>query len=258
MGAQMKLSLDEMLEEIMCPLREVGISYFGFDRAHLNKPTIRITNRADWLGAFLANNFEKISPFERDPRTYVAGKVLWRELQQDPIYKMAAQDFGIAHGITLIHPSYRACEFYHFATSPENAEITKFYLSDASFLDNFITVFKIKIAVYLKDFFQSYATADCGDTFLENKGAGELALFDDIRRYYFNYEGIEGYLTKGEVGIIRLLRQGKTTSEIVSILNFSERTYESHIKSIKGKFGCKSLFELGFRLAKLDLHNVVY
>ncbi|MCL5260391.1 MAG: helix-turn-helix transcriptional regulator [Gammaproteobacteria bacterium] len=52
-------------------------------------------------------------------------------------------------------------------------------------------------------------------------------------------------LTSREKECIYWLFNGKTVPEIALILNASKRTIEKHIISIKNKFACYTLFQLG-------------
>lgn len=60
-------------------------------------------------------------------------------------------------------------------------------------------------------------------------------------------------LTTRELECIKWMRHGKTINEIAIILQISRRTVEAHIRNIKAKWGCDTLFQLGVTLA---LNNI--
>ena len=73
-----------------------------------------------------------------------------------------------------------------------------------------------------------------------------------IEKYYLPSAKGEAYLTKKEVEIIKYLKIGKTAEEVGMILTSSKRTVEEHIKNIRHKLHCHSLFELGLKLGHWD------
>ena len=74
----------------------------------------------------------------------------------------------------------------------------------------------------------------------------------DVERFYISEPNSELYLTKRELECVCWMRQGKTAEEVAIILGISKRTVEQHITSMKKKFGCTTLFQLGGIIGKLS------
>jgi DNA-binding CsgD family transcriptional regulator len=60
------------------------------------------------------------------------------------------------------------------------------------------------------------------------------------------------YLTQRELDVLDLLRRGKNTQKICKQLGISSKTIEMHVKNIKDKLNCETLFSLGVNLAHLE------
>lgn len=78
----------------------------------------------------------------------------------------------------------------------------------------------------------------------------------DIHRFYLGNEFDNSYLTRKEMEVLGLLINGQTTVQIAKQFRLSVKTLEQHVKSIKIKFKCNTLFELGFKAAKLNFNLI--
>jgi len=58
-------------------------------------------------------------------------------------------------------------------------------------------------------------------------------------------------LSPRQMEILRWLSQGKTATEIASILGVADVTVRKHIINIKNKSGCHTMFQLGEYYSKL-------
>jgi len=70
-------------------------------------------------------------------------------------------------------------------------------------------------------------------------------------RTYITVNGIDNYLTEKELIIISYLAKGMKFKDISNKLNISIPTVNSHVCTIKIKFNCNSLFQLGISLGHI-------
>ena len=64
------------------------------------------------------------------------------------------------------------------------------------------------------------------------------------------------FLTARELEIFKLLLENKTTIEIASKLNISEKTVRNHISNVIGKLGVESRTQAIITLLKNDMINI--
>lgn len=62
-------------------------------------------------------------------------------------------------------------------------------------------------------------------------------------------------LTRSETQVLAMLSEGITARQLAELRNISVFTVRSHIKSIKVKFGCRSITALIVKLARLPRHR---
>ena len=78
--------------------------------------------------------------------------------------------------------------------------------------------------------------------FIENKRT---------KRLYLGARFNNAYLTMQELKIIESLMVGRTVPYTIKTLAVSNQTMKTYLSTIKRKFGCKTLIELGFLLTQL-------
>ncbi len=78
----------------------------------------------------------------------------------------------------------------------------------------------------------------------------------EVTRLYLGDDFDNLYLTRREMEVLGMLKDGNKPVEISRKLQLSERTLETHIKNIKAKFKCNTLFELGCVTSKLSIQNI--
>ncbi len=242
------------------PLKKIGLGYFTFDRTYKDGSHIRLTNAGKWIESYYRKKLYDVAIFERDPKLFSDGYVFWAWLKREPVYS-AAHEHNIAHGLTITQSHDLYCDFFHFGTTCDNFISPEILVTRLNNLYRFIALFKEKarqtiIAAEATRFIlpitalQHIKLAD-----IKHKDQLNIFKMTDISRLYLGDELDNVYLTRREIEILGLLTSGKKPVDISKQFELSERTMETHIKNIKTKFKCNTLFELGFITGKLGIQN---
>lgn len=251
--------------EISKPLAKIDLSYFTFDRTYKDGSHIRLTNAGGWIESYYRTELYKAAIFEKDPKIFFNGYVFWDWLSREPVYSAASQH-NIDHGLTIIEKHEQYADFFHFGTTCNNFISQEDLINRIDYLYHFVAFFKQKMHHLIVEAEKTrIILPGPGDTKIQlsdlrlNEEQPHIVEFlknTQVTRMYLGDEFNDAYLTRREIDILRLLTEGKKTVGIAKRLNLSNRTLESHIKNIKAKFNCDSLFELGFQLGKVSIQNI--
>ncbi len=257
------------ITEITQPLNQLGLSYFTFDRTYHNGEHLRLTNAGKWIENYYRTDLYKAAIFEKDPRLFFNGCVFWSWLNREPIYSAAAEH-NIDHGLTIIEKHDTYADFFHFGTTHDNYIAPELLVTKLDYLYRFIAYFKQKanpiVVEAEKTRFKllvpqakQITLNDLNDTLIQTQDDHDLLhkLFKktEVTRLYLGSEFNNSYLTRREMDVLRLMKDGQKPVEIAKSMGLSVRTLETHLKNIKAKLKCKTLFELGFALGTLGLKN---
>lgn len=232
------------------------IHYFTFDKVYQDGSSIRLTTHGNWIEHYYTNELYRKAAFDKDPKHYKNGFALWLNLGREPVYS-AAYEFNIDNGITLIQTQQNSCEFFHFSGTPQQQYLNNFYIENIHLLERFIYYFKEKAALMIK-------LAEANRIYLP-RISSEFNTFDEQQKLFIcdiahlnSHDMGEDFilhssLTPKQREVINWLRKGKTALEISIILKQSVRTIEMHINHIKMKLKCKTLFQLGKKLADYQI-----
>ncbi len=248
------------------PLIPIGLPYFTFDRTYLDGTHLRLTNAGKWIESYYRSDLYKAAIFEKDPRLFCSGYVLWSWLSREPIYSEASRH-DIDHGLTIIEKHESYSDFFHFGTTCNHYISPDELIQRIDFLYRFVAYFKqkarpiiieaentrIKLIVPNKQKIELNAP---NLPFNQQENLVDLYKKTDITRFYLGEKFANAYLTRREMDILWLLKDGNKPIEIATQIGISNRTLETHIKNIKLKLGCGTLFELGFVLGTLGLKNI--
>ncbi len=257
------LTLSHEINTICQPLIQLGITFFSFDRVYKNNSRSVLSNSPNWIDHYYKSEYYKIILISNTHLQVNPSYVLWSHLTRDPVYTVAAE-FGIGLGISLIQKEPECYEYYHFASDENNKKVHDQYLIDnIPYLKRFIQYFKDKSQILMKQ-------VDKKRIFLPEKPldfiiqSENIVLSDidsykkfidqtEIKRYYLGNEFPNIYLTKQEIHCIHFLMKGHTFKRISNNLKIAERTVINHITNVRKKLGCKTLCELGVKLAKIKI-----
>lgn len=253
------------ITEISKPLRKVGLSYFTFDRTYKDGHHLRLTNAGQWIESYYRTELYKAAIFEKDPKTFSNGYVFWDWLSREPVYSAAAQH-NIDHGMTIIEKHEHYSDFFHFGTTCDNFISQEKLINHVECLYHFITFFKQHMHDTILEAEKTRIHLPGPDNpkiqftdlkpIPERTNIVEFLKNTKVTRIYLGEEFDNAYLTRREMDVLRMMKQGKTVSTMSDELSLSDRTLESHIKHIKEKFKCNTLFELGVRIGEINITNL--
>lgn len=170
--------------------------------------------------------------------------------------------FGLHHLFTILQRNKDSVDAFHFACTEQTPGINEWYLSNVPSLKKFIRHFKSTVLTdpFLSKAYQYQLVIDFSATGYQTEAkhqANQKKLCDQIEQASHSRIYLPGsqtsYLTSRELQCLLWLHHGKTYDEIAVILHVTERTVRAHINSAKEKFNCISLFQLGEKLAELEL-----
>ena len=238
---------DNDIEQIIAPLKKIGINFLSYHANLPNNERVKVSNGSDWMQYFYMNALYKALLFERDQISFIGKIIPWAWLNQEPVYNKA-REFAITNGVTIIHKGINCDEFFHFSRRGLTEFSIENYLQIREALFSFIPYFHEKAKFLLaKARVQKLVMPSAP---IKKPIANELSLFS-LKRFYLDEYMSDTYLTRREVEVSLHLIEGKITKTIAADLSKSTRSIEGHIESLKRKLNCQTLFQLGFKLARI-------
>lgn len=250
------------IQAITLPLEKIGISYFTFDRTYKDGSHIRLTNAGKWIESYYKKKLYDVAIFERDPKLFADGYVFWSWLKREPVYSAAAKH-NIDHGLTVTQAHELYCDFFHFGTSCDRFISPEVMVSCLNQFYRFIAYFKeqakalILVAENTRFILPIKSLTHINLEDIKHQGdSTDILKKTEITRLYLGDEFDNLYLTRREIEILGFLKGGKKPVEIAKEFHLSERTLETHIKNIKTKLKCNTLFELGYVIGKIGVQKI--
>lgn len=250
------------LKAICEPLHLLDIAYFSHVRVDSSHRVAGLGLEPKFVKLYIEKkyyNFDIHMLKFTQPEQFI----LWDAIDIDKESKQMDDDFqhlGMGHTFSIIQNHGKHVDCYHFGAKRGFTGINQRYLQNIDLLKKFINYFNHKVMTS-KELSEAYNIKFAIDTthggyFTKND------LCDAIYNEFINkittdrfYLENNRYLTLREFHCLYWLSQGKTFLEIAIILSISERTVKFHIQSIKEKFSCDTLFQLGILFEKLKLSN---
>lgn len=257
------------------PLERLGITYFAFVKIDKNNKFSGFCNNQKWLQHYLEKDYFLIDLFAHSELI---------DLKDDYTYKLFKDDSIPNYMYPLIYDAYQfnvwtsfyiaenhpGCQYiYHFGTEANNKKSYEYYYQKIDMLKAFISYFKEKISQN-KSLKNSLSTTiklpspkkkeikiDVVNRVYAQKNEIDFYKTIQINKYILNEIGGNQHLTEKELQCLRFLKQGKSSIEISRLLNRSPRTIEEHIKNIKTKLDCSTLFQLGNLIEKFPLNSFI-
>lgn len=256
------LNFTSDINEICQPLKQLGILQFGHNHVDAQGRLSGLNSDPKFVEIYYKNHY-----YKKGLHTVVTNKkrqfFLWDDLlysDEVPDMYVDLMKMGKGHMFTIHETQGDVRDCYHFATTIDKQHMNATYLQNIDKLYSFIRYYKNKMAEHkkLQDMFynnklefnmQSFNYFDViRDLGLQDSPA--LAELHNCKRIYTGSDP-RAYLTPREFECLTLIAEGKNFIEVATILNTTQRTIKEHVKNMKQKLNCKSLFQLGVVYANL-------
>lgn len=189
--------------------------------------------------------------------------MLWNALPPSQALNVSSESFDIDNGITLLEFGKECCHCYLFASTRDNIKITNFYINNLDVLERFILYYKDRakkiIELSTKNKIVTVRAMPMADNLIHHKITDEQKKIylanTPIHNYYVSLSNKTVALSKREMDCIKLISQGKSSTETADLLSISFRTVEKHIENIKLKLECHKKSELISKIANLKIYT---
>ncbi len=250
-----------VIQELIKPLKGIGLNYFTFDRTYNDGSHLRLTSSGEWIEHYYRQKLYDVAIFEKDPSKFKNGVVFWSWLKRAPVYSEAAL-YDIDHGLTITQSHKAYCDFYHFGTSCNTPILESTLSSKLNQLYKFIALFQQKTYPLICEAeltrfilpIKSNIEHEISELSILNNS--DIFEHGEIKRFYLGDEFDNNYLTGKELEVLTYLYNGHRQISIANLLFISEKIVEKHIENIKNKLSCRTMFELGALTHSLGINNI--
>lgn len=232
------------IEQICQPLKSLGIDYFSHVMIDNKEQFSAIGTCPQFAELYFKKKYYNFD-IHRSPLHQGQHYTLWDDVERDPEMNAVYEDFqgfSLGHSFTISHQDIEGnAHYYDFSATLGNGDINYKYLQHLDTLKHFILYFneQINSDKILKK------AHDIKIIMTDNKNnIKQKQTFDNlpVTRIYLTPNI---YLTIRELQCLHELSQGKTIEEVSQVLSITPRTMKAHIKNMKNKLGCESIFQLG-------------
>ncbi len=230
------------------PLKKFNIQHFSLVRRYPDNSCIVLTTHPR-----VSEHYWKYKYYTQglygDFELYRSVNLLWSSAHSFKFFHDLRDSFGIDNGIAIIKKSLTYCDFFYFATTPNNYKIVNFYLNNLDFLESFIQMF-------LENGGSIIEMAEKDKFIYQNANKKDIIILDTIDYLTCTSmsKALENkckQLTKREFECAHYLCLGYSAKEIARIMNLSHRTVEKHISSILKKTHSETKAKLVAQYASL-------
>ena len=109
--------------------RRYKLHHFSFVRRFADFSHILLSTSADWQEHYYKNQLYTVDDLQDHPSKYKHGFALFSSFITQDVFSQT-KDFGFDHGVTFIEPNSNYCDFFYFATTPDNQAVLNFYLNN--------------------------------------------------------------------------------------------------------------------------------
>ncbi len=257
------LDLSSQLSELCHPLTDFGITHFSYFKHLTTEQRIGLSTIPKWLSEYYNLDLYKSSLFENPMNEYQASfdLLIGSDEVDLEVYCHSREYYNFTHSISIIEPTIDGCEFYMFSTSPDNIAAIHYLNAHREILYHFILYLKDKGKALFAKAHQNAIKLPCTQKWVDNAKI-EYFLYkesksqmDVLKRNFFKKTPVHQYqveqpnlpsakLSTQELNCIFFLLNNKTTKEIASKINVSQRTAEAYLENIRNKTGCQSKQDL--------------
>lgn len=247
--------------DICRPLQKLNITYF----CHVNisdNQFSALTNNPGFHRHYLQKEYYNADIHMADSQL-VKDHFIWDSVERygsSLQMHQEAAEFGLKHTFTLADKNHVGTNYYHFATDQSCHSINQVYLANLDILKLFTMHFANQVR-QSKQLLRAYEIkfgirpdAEGYRVISElnnNSHTLRREILDDLELGNQFPLPNGKTLTQRQLNILFWLHNGKTISDISSIINIAEITVNKHIAEIKAKIECYTQFQMGEYFSKL-------
>lgn len=259
------LRYHSVLDALCRPLRNLGVTFFAYTAVDSAGRAYCLGSKADYAAEYLKRNYAK-SDIHTQPEnvtkqyTYHFWDYVKLELQAKQIYEMAAA-FNQGHTLTITRNEKEMTHCYHFSGAIADVSLNQRYLDKMDLLHSYVDFFDRCLADIpeISAIYQHPTNLANPQQSIKK----EFKIITENPRYMnlptqattnlrFQHAS-RYYLTDSERQCLYWLYRGKSADMIAEIMQVTRKTIERHIASIKEKYGCYTLFQLGGKITESGL-----
>lgn len=256
----------DVYAQVCSPLERIGVNFFGYTAVDANNRAYCLGSQANYAERYLENEHEKKDVhFFEDSNSQKPSYFFWdhADLSKDEkaVYGLA-HEHQQGHTLTIIKHTPTMTHCYHFSGHIHDTNINQRFLSKLDYLHSFMDYFDHSLAnvpelssvydhpinVEHKKTNQDFIIIRDDPRALQLEAATTHLRFKNFSNYY---------LTDKERTCLYWLQNGKSSPMIAQILNVSVKSIERHFASIKRKYECYTLYQLGQKIAISGLDELL-
>lgn len=247
------LTSANMIEELLTPLKKLGVIHFTYMRNYPNLSQIYLSSNANWTEDYFNEQLYDSSQFQNDPKHYTSQYIIWPQYSHLRCYEYGREKFNSDNGMTIIKKRDEFAEFYFFSGSKENREIINTYVNHLDIFEKFILYFDDRAENILSKAMKQKLVlpSTLYASVVENTEAEFQLTPEDIdqinidikpKKYRVKQKGFNNIkLSSKELDCIYyMIKQRMTAKETAQVMGISHRTIESYFNNIKLKLSCDS------------------
>lgn len=214
-----------------------GIENFYYARITKKGKLIYLTNRADYLKDYWEEGLPLYTGFAESPKEVIHIACQWEGVIDKEIMNFT-KIHGCFDGFTFCDRHYDTVQFATFLRSYPIDNPNKFYLEHQNELLYWLREFEWE---------QRHLIGKAEEnpiTLPEEYLAPQITSFNSDRTIQLHYRSIRSKITLREMDCLFLFCRGFTVPFIADLLGLSPRTVETHLESVKNRFGLFSRDDL--------------
>lgn len=252
----------DQIAQLCAPLERLKIKFFSHVRIFPNNDVSILCTDGDVVQKCAESGHFQAARYNKKPGYFESGYYLWENdilADHEKEHAKVLKKCGLGNGFTIVRQEDEYCDYFHFASTPDNDAINNFYLNNIDLLEKFVLYFEQKtkeLRLMVDKMPISMKQVEEGD-FSEQAAdfvdpAEREAFIIDINQdslIALNDPSTMS-LTSRQKQCVYWLLKGKTAWETARILNLSQRTVEHYLQNIKAKLNCRTKFELISKVLK--------
>lgn len=248
----------DLLKSVCRPLEAHGITFFGYTAVDAMNQAYCLGSKVDYaenyLKQALANN--DIHQFEIEKKStpqYFFWDFAELDAENAALYRVASE-FDQSHTLTITRASEDLIQCYHFSGQNQNQGLNQYYLENLDALHLYIDYFDecLKTIPELTRLFENPVNIS------KKSNAGQRVTdctidFETISecKTPIHFKRANHYLLSDqERECLRWIHRGKPYEMIAEIMNITRKSVERYVASIKRKYHCTTLYQLGEKMAE--------